>query len=930
MRILRTCCLVFTLAFTAGMGFSQDSAFFEDELPKYLLVRQDVTETVSKLRVLRRQVRSLGEKHPSRPSVESQISDLERFLQKIVRENEDRKEKPSLRGSPTSPVIENKKDISQKTTQATPKPTVHDDTEVRELKAREFIPEKPDEGIDSVGSHDPYHPESVSELDGNGDIRFELDLAYPWMKPRRFMAIGRFPRSCLMWGIERNDEKNLSSIWKWRDQSRVVQRTLFWETEGTLVDMCPSPNIDVTGIWFCVRVLSNSDRRIFEILRGQISSISEGGEVSHTITAIARGDLDEDLPITLLTHQIGYGKDIEVTVNVGGRSSITHLSSVVHDLKPVHSGFRFLVQQDQYPKEGDELRVLNEAIRTECEDKCVYIDGSDETICYFTPDQLRPFWQRKGGHPTLEPPWYSSIGKITKEVFYDHNVSIDENGKRLARALSSLRAGDRVRVHEGIYNIDGYFQISAKGTAIQPVVIEGAPGERVEITRPNASQNVLNVMSSKFLVLRNLEVRGGGTGIKIFDVSDFMLFDCRIYDTGGNAIAANSATTSYLYFVDNEIFGTRGNGEGLYLGSHDGSFVAHHCSIIGNYIHDLAKGEGTQGDGIELKDGSYGNVIRGNYIARTQYPGVVVYRTNRSEEERNIIEENVIVDTVDAAIQVSADALIRNNFVFTKSTAFFSKAFKTNPKAVALINNTFISGGSSIKVNKWNATDLLIANNAIHSGSRQIFHSGSGLAKLQSNVFVRDLDSAFEEIKWDGFVFDSTPKSGSQLVGSAFERYIPQNDITGSARAGRRDVGSSSFRSTAELIEQRQQSSRLFSFGVSSISRESLEVRVMTQDSTTTMKKIPLYPRGIGSTAVYVGPNSRVLSNNFLVSSADGFEVWGVPHDTSEEPVLVYRGQQKVLDIGIDTVGDPILLLEEGCFRAIPLPPSVKSYTNIP
>ena len=423
--------------------------------------------------------------------------------------------------------------------------------------------------------------------------------------------------------------------------------------------------------------------------------------------------------------------------------------------------------------------------------------GESQPGLYSTPPSSKvpaPFWRKTDGVPSAAPAWYQNIGPVTREVFYNPSLTPDQNGAALRSVLTTLPAGSRVVIHAGTYSVDSYFVITAQGTASQPVVIEGAPGQKVSITRKDALQNVINVDNSQYLLIRNLDVYGGSSGLKLQTVSNFMLYDSKIHHVMGVGVAANSKNTSELYFVDNEISYTGGHGEGFYLGSHDGVFKTNNSFVVGNYLHHLASDSAAQGDGIEIKDGSYANVVKYNFVEGTKYPGITVYRTGRGAADRNIIEENVVINSIDAGIQVTADAVVRNNLVIGKSTAFVSKPFTTNPVNLVVSNNTFLGGATTIRLTNWLTTDLAFANNAIHSPTGQFYSSSkTGRAVATGNINVSNLATSFTNLKLDGTALNARPIIGSVVIGKASSNYLPSGDLNGDTRITKMDTGAVDF-----------------------------------------------------------------------------------------------------------------------------------------
>ncbi|WP_146533823.1 right-handed parallel beta-helix repeat-containing protein [Rubripirellula reticaptiva] len=411
-------------------------------------------------------------------------------------------------------------------------------------------------------------------------------------------------------------------------------------------------------------------------------------------------------------------------------------------------------------------------------------------------NEIVPFWRKVGDSPSFAPDWYANKGPVTLEVHYDSALTPAENGAALKSVLSNLSAGEHIKIHAGEYFVDSFFTIEAAGTAQNPVTIAGAPGEVVVITRSDVKQNVVNIFPSQYLIIEGLELIGGSTGIKLQEVDHFMLHDVEISQTDGNGIAANSKNTSYLYFIDNEIHDTGGNGEGLYLGAHDGSHITHHSYVIGNYIYNLNARDVGQGDGIEIKDGSYANTIKHNFVQNTNYPGIVVYRTGRAIEDRNVIEENVVINSNDTAIQATADALIQNNLIVTNRTGFLSKPFATVPQNLSIVNNTIVAGTDGIRTFGWDdaeAVNNIFANNAVYSAAGRPIPNGLGNAISTGNAVITDLAEAFSDVRLDEPRWDATPLANTELIGRSDPQYAPTHDLFGNARVTGNDIGAIDF-----------------------------------------------------------------------------------------------------------------------------------------
>jgi parallel beta-helix repeat protein len=394
-----------------------------------------------------------------------------------------------------------------------------------------------------------------------------------------------------------------------------------------------------------------------------------------------------------------------------------------------------------------------------------------------------------------------------------------------------LRPGDEVLLHEGVYRDPRRLAIGHRGTPQRPVVIRAAKGERAVLQRPDARQNTINIEGAQYLTLRGIEITGGAAGIRMNKSSRYAckfvtLENLHIHHVGGVAVTANQPGNQYegMVFRGNHIHHTDGHGEGFYLGVNnnaDGSTAGYlfNSLIEGNYIHDL-KGPGvSQGDGIEIKDGSFNNVVRNNVIHDTSYPGIIVYGTDGKSP--NIVERNLIWRAGDHGIQAAADAIIRNNVVFDcRADGIYSRAHQSAVVGnLQVVHNTVIASRprtACIRIAVSNSETRLtgpvvIANNALYAKAscfalrvpsktsllRDISLAGNvGVGPTEGfpqtvarNVWnptgdlARDLDGD------DGWY----PLSGAAVIGAADPQFRVTADFNGTARETSRDAGAYHF-----------------------------------------------------------------------------------------------------------------------------------------
>ncbi len=295
-------------------------------------------------------------------------------------------------------------------------------------------------------------------------------------------------------------------------------------------------------------------------------------------------------------------------------------------------------------------------------------------------------------------------------------------GADIVAAMQGLQPGDTLILDAGTYSLSGFFAIGLTGSNALPIVIRAKPGASVLIQQ-TADQNIINIDTSTFLTIDGIEFSGGSRGIRIMGGHDITIQNCHVHGTSANAIAANDDGYSYanLRFIHNEINDTGDTGEGFYLGCNNDTCRIHDSLVANNYIHDLNGASVTQGDGIEIKKGSYANIVRDNVIHDTGYPGITMYDVNNAQGTSNggpnLIERNLVWNTSDNGIQVTADATVRNNIVLSAgASAFASNAIQGGSAAnLTIVNNTFLMpNGNGIKLNSVSGT-VTIADNAIYA-----------------------------------------------------------------------------------------------------------------------------------------------------------------------------------------------------------------------
>jgi hypothetical protein len=372
--------------------------------------------------------------------------------------------------------------------------------------------------------------------------------------------------------------------------------------------------------------------------------------------------------------------------------------------------------------------------------------------------------------------------------------------------IAALGPGDELVLQGGTYVFNENITLRANGTQAAPIVIRAKDGEQPILTQATNQQNVVEINGSSHLVFRGIEFTGGSHGIRLIDSDFITIEDCEIYETGDVAISANSGGTyEQLKILRNHIHHTNGTGEGMYLGCNNDACRIANSLIEGNYIHHTNRATVSQGDGIEIKEGSYGNVVRDNVIHDTNYPGILVYST-RGNGAANLIERNVIWKVNDNTVQMAADTIFRNNIVL--GNVAMQSHQSGSPSNIQFVHNTVISSGNALDVRDVSGP-LVIANNAIYAlGTAIRLISGDlGQIELAGNVGAGGLSGASSGYSNGGPIdtdmvngsylgappMDPFPAVGSALVGAGSADHVVDEDFNGTPRSGVPDVGAYKF-----------------------------------------------------------------------------------------------------------------------------------------
>lgn len=384
-------------------------------------------------------------------------------------------------------------------------------------------------------------------------------------------------------------------------------------------------------------------------------------------------------------------------------------------------------------------------------------------------------------------------------------------GDDIEVAIAALQPGDELILGGGMYVVTELFSVDLVGSEAQPITIRAKDGEFPHVHRPDANQNIVDIDNAQWVVFDGIEWSGGSAGIRISSADHLTISNCEIHSTNDVAVRANDGGVTYeaLHIVGNEIHDTSNTGEGMYLGCNEDACRIANSVIERNWVHHTNGPMITQGDGIEIKEGSHGNIIRDNVIHDTNYPCILTYSTVANGQP-NIIEGNVMWNCGDHGIQSAADSVIRNNIILSAVASGISLQPHQSgaPANISVVHNTIVVPGSRAINISGAVGPVTIANNAVYSEAGPAIMVGGELGQIdivanvglgglsggRSGYVDGDLIADFVNAGFAGGVPNDVFPAAGALVGAGNPDYAPEVDFNGLPTNNPPDVGAYAYR----------------------------------------------------------------------------------------------------------------------------------------
>ncbi|MBS1564979.1 MAG: coagulation factor 5/8 type domain-containing protein [Bacteroidetes bacterium] len=195
---------------------------------------------------------------------------------------------------------------------------------------------------------------------------------------------------------------------------------------------------------------------------------------------------------------------------------------------------------------------------------------------------------------------------------------------QLKNALTNAQPGDSIVLANGTYS--GKFVLAVSGTAADRIIVQGSRSAILDAGDTNTGY-VLSLQGN-YCTVRGFTVRNGLKGIMADGVTQNLIDSIRVYNIGEEGIhlrTYSSNNTIQRCEVSNTGLKTPDYGEGIYIGSAKSNWATYtggnpdHCDsnkVLNNHI-----GPSVAAECIDIKEGTTGGLIQGNYFDATGITG---------------------------------------------------------------------------------------------------------------------------------------------------------------------------------------------------------------------------------------------------------------------------------------------------------------------
>ena len=187
----------------------------------------------------------------------------------------------------------------------------------------------------------------------------------------------------------------------------------------------------------------------------------------------------------------------------------------------------------------------------------------------------------------------------------------------LKAALASAKPGDEIIMSDGVYKGKFVVPIGVSGTAAKPITLKGNRG--AVLGADNINSGYVLYLQSSYWIIKGFSITNGLKGIMIDGSTNSIIDGVKVYNIGEEAIHLrknSSHNTIQNCDITETGLKTADYGEGIYIGSAKNNWAnysegkADLCDS--NKILNNKIGPNVKAECIDVKEGTTGNIIRGN------------------------------------------------------------------------------------------------------------------------------------------------------------------------------------------------------------------------------------------------------------------------------------------------------------------------------
>lgn len=313
----------------------------------------------------------------------------------------------------------------------------------------------------------------------------------------------------------------------------------------------------------------------------------------------------------------------------------------------------------------------------------------------------------------------ATAGTNTPSVV-ERSVNVN-SAAQLKAALLNAKPGDDIVMADGLYK--GKFVIAANvnGTAAKPIQLRGSRNAILDADNINTGY-VLHLQAS-YWKLKGFTLTNGLKGI-VADGSNYSIMDSLfLHQLGEEGIHLRKFSSHNIIqqvTIQNTGLKTPDYGEGIYIGSAKNHWANYSNGLPdkcdSNLVQNNHIGPGITAESIDVKEGTTGGIIRGNYFDATGITGA---------------------NSGDSWIDVKGNyTLIENNKGFNPGGSIFKDGYQVHVAIAGWGNyNEFKNNQSTVNASGYGFNIQLSGSNGTTTGNK-VFSSNtvSGAAAGTSNI----------------------------------------------------------------------------------------------------------------------------------------------------------------------------------------------------